>query len=439
MKKLLSFLFLILPVLPAFSQDKIEARELLEERVVEKRESRVVNMKVGGIFYGTYYRTLKDGEAGEYSALRLVPDFLYTNGPLEVRLVLEIDQLFGDADDVPGLGGKTEEDVGVEADKQVVEVRNAYVKAAIGASQNITFLAGVNAYDYPLVFFEQIPMVNLKYQLGMGSVEGYYLKVSEDFLNSRTDDAQVYVLDGTLKWDFLRIRPGLFFYQVEANADWGAYRDSTGFIPALNLAMGLDKFSIEATGAYAYGKDKVAEIDYRAFAFDVEARWKPIKWLKTGVFGTYVSGDDPTTATNTSFGQSVILGTNSYRMFLLEDGGSFTTFSNVARTNVSNLNSEDNGYVIAGGFLGVAWEKLTAELQLGYGWLERVSTGEKDLGLEVDVNIGYALVPGAVFYIEFAYLKAGKGFDASENGAADAAEADLADPMYINLGVTFSL
>jgi hypothetical protein len=119
------------------------------------------------------------------------------------------------------------------------------------------------------------------------------------------------------------------------------------------------------------------------------------------------------------------------RMFILEDSGSLAPESDVTGGDVRE--NSDYGYWLAGGMVDASFGKFSALLQLGYAQLAKAPSGaKKDLGFEVDVNLGYKIAPSSNVFAEFAYLATGKGYETI--GITDTQSA-----MYIAGGIEFKL
>ncbi|HEY1407177.1 MAG TPA: hypothetical protein VF857_11255, partial [Spirochaetota bacterium] len=103
---------------------------------------------ITGNFYSTGYKTVTKDENGSYTASRLRPQLAISKGSLEAVLKLEVDATWGSKSGAT----KSSENVGLGADETNVEVANAYFKNTFDALPSVSAIAGIAAYDYPLVW-----------------------------------------------------------------------------------------------------------------------------------------------------------------------------------------------------------------------------------------------------------------------------------------------
>ena len=389
-----------------------------------------VNLSVSGTGYITGYKSVIKDEDGEYAAFRMRPKIDYSRGDIEATLKLEYDATFGaDAADE-----KSSENVGIGADKKSVEVAQAFAKVKISAVPGLSVLAGINEIDFPIVLGDNMPMFCLGYEKENLALSLYYMKTYEG-VNNDGDDSQIYAADLSLKFGDNVIRPALFAFQCEENSNVGQYKDSTGVMPALSVSFAMGSFGIDLSGAYANGKDKVNDIKYQAYAFDVAPYFSLSETFKLTGFCSVLSGDDPDTADkNESFLYSAIDGTGSginlWRLYIIEDGGSFTTNSDVAG---SGKYDSACGYMAAGASIEASFGSFSALFTAAYIRALQTAPGvKKDMGIEFDANIGYEVTSGATLYAEGAFLKTGKFY---ENGGSQ----EIQNSSYVNFGLNYEL
>lgn len=424
MKKLVITLFVLGFAVTAFAQ--------------EVKKDLPLKVGVSGIAYSTSYKAIEKDAEGDYTAFRVRPLFNFTNGDFEAVVKLEYDATFGD--NATSETDKSSENVGLRADKKGLEVANAYVKTKVDAVTGLSLTGGIVNYDFPLVYGDNTPLVSANYSNDMINLGLYYAKPSEGSNNNDKDDSQIYIADLAVKFGESTIRPAFFAYQCKEAAVVGQYKDSTGYIGALALNLVVGTFGIDASGAYISGEDKVTEIDYSAFAFDV-APYIKLDPIKVTAFITYVSGDDGTKADeDTSFINATIdggtSGINSWRLYIIEDGGSFTTNSDVASGdyNISTGKYDNtNGYMAYGLAVDGTFGPITCKLIGAYVQALEVASGaDKDMGIEVDVNVGYALTKTSTLFVEGAMLQTGKYYENTPGN-------DTQTAQYLTLGVTYSL
>jgi hypothetical protein len=428
MKKLVITLFVLGFAVTAFAQ--------------EVKKDLPLTVGASGIAYSTSYKAVDKDAEGDYTAFRVRPLFTFTNGDFEAVVKLEYDATFGVETDSDG---KDAENVGYGADKKGLEVANAYVKTKVDAVAGLTLLGGIAYYDFPLVYGDNTPLASVNYSNDMMNLGLYYAKPSEGDNNNAKDDSQIYIADLAVKFGESTIRPAFFAYQCKEAAVVGQYKDSIGYIGALALNLAVGTFGIDASGAYVSGENKVTETDYSAFAFDV-APYIKLDPFKVTAFFTYVSGDDGSKADeDNSFLNATLdggsAGVNSYRLYIIEDAGSFTTNSDVA-----NAGKYGNtfGYIAYGLSVDGTFGPITCKLIGAYVQAAEAPSGVKsDMGIEVDANIGYALTKSSTLFVEGAYLKTGKFYESvafdPTTGAIPNASGKKQNAQYLSLGVSYSL
>ncbi len=411
----------------------------------DKPEETKFTLGATGNFYAANYHSAVKDENGSYAALRMRPLLDIQKGGLEAVLKLEYDAQFGA---YPG-DGKSSETVGLGADKKGIEVANAFFKNTFTSFPGLSVVAGIAPYDYPIVWGDNAPLVGASYTSGNLTLNLNYIKVSSKAPegtegltdsdgntvdNAKTGDSQIYAIDASIKSGDMSFRPGIFLFQSgkNASADAGAkYRDSIGGIYALNTSLVFGALGFDATGAYISGKDKVSDIKYSAYAFDLAPSYKVSDSVKFTGFFTMMSGDsnDSDDKENSFLGSTIDgggAGINIWRLYIIEDGGTFTTRSDVAN---AGKYGNANGYMAAGLTLDASFGAITTKLQGAWVQAAKVASGQKkDIGVEFDANIGYGIATGTTLYVEGAFLKAGKFYGDSKQNA-----------YYANLGMTYAL
>ncbi len=397
-----------------------------------------IPLKVGvnGIIYSTVYEGVYKPETkdtnGDYTAARIKPFLTFTDGNIEAMLKVEYDAVFGKstaADD-------TDEDAtGPGDDREDLEVTQAYLKTRVDGVEGLTLTGGIANFDFPLVWEDDAPLANIAFSNENLILAAYYVKPSEGDRNKSKDDSQIYIADITLKSDKTSLRPVFFAYQCEEEAELGQFRDSVGYIYGLSFKLDIEGFGMDLAGAYVDGKDKLNDMEYSAWAVDFAPFIKMNNIKGTG-FVTLVSGDDDSTnSTNESFLSATIDGTgsgvNNWRLYIIEDAGSFTTYSDVVD---AGKYSNTSGYAAFGLSIESEFGPLTVRILGAYAQaLETESHRDKELGWEADLNISYALTRSSTFYVEGAFLSTGDYYE----GAGGVNETQYA--QYINFGMTYSL
>ncbi len=388
---------------------------------------------LSGIAYYTNYSGVSKDATGDYAASRLTPSLEYTKGGLKAVVALEIDALWGSAKD--SSNDDIDESYGIGADVNKIQVKNAYFTSNVAAVKGLSITAGIGSYDFPLVVGDSLPMASINYKAGMVDLGVYYIKSEEGKVDNSTDEVSTYVVDAAVKFGESTIKPAFFAIETRkaADTDQSKYLDSVGYIPALSANIVAGAFGIDFAGAYAFGENKVAKTDIKAYAFDIAPYFNVTKDIKVTGFFTYVSGDDNTSdKEDSSFIDATVdgdgSGINIWRLYIIEDGGSFTTYSDVAD---AGKYSNTNGYYAAGLSLEGAFGPVSVKLQGAYVQAAKVASGaKKDMGVEVDANISYTITEGASIYVEGAFLKTGKYYEAA---------GEKQNASYINVGTSFEL
>ncbi|HNX59113.1 MAG TPA: hypothetical protein PKK43_08430, partial [Spirochaetota bacterium] len=359
-------------------------------------------------------------------------------GGLEGVLKLEYDATFG-ADN--GTDDKSSENTGLGADKKGIEVANAYFKNKFDSISGLSLTAGIAPYDFPLVWGDNAPLVGASYTIGENVFSVNYVKIQEGSNNKASDDSQAYIADAPFKFGNISLRPGFFLTQSKKNVDPQVYGtkdgDTSVRLFALNTNVTAGNFGFDATGVYANGKDKTTDTKYSSYAFDLAPNFKVNDSIKLTGFFTMISGDNKSDDKNNSFIDATIdggnAGINIWRLYIIEDGGTFTTNSMTCEDpdGKPSKGKYDNiyGYTAAGLTLDATFGALTAKFQ--GAWVQAAKKpvgGKKDIGIEFDTNIGYGIAEGTTLYVEGAFLKAGKFYGDNKQNA-----------YYLNVGTTYSL
>lgn len=401
---------------------------LAEDAAAPKTE---LSFSVKGTAYATAYKGIEKESSGSYSAFRMRPSLSFSNGTTEAVLGLEYDATFGaeTADDEDA-----SENVGISADKKGLEVAQAYVKSKVAAFEGLTLEGGIDTVDFPIIFGDNIPMLAVLYSNDKMSLGLYYLKTFEGDYGQK-NDSQIYAADLTVNMGESSIRPAFFAYQSQKGAKVGQYEDGVGYMPAVALNLVFGSAGVDFAGVYAGGKNKVTDVKYAGYALDIAPYYNLSETVKLTGFYTMLSGDDPDTADkNESFLYSTIdgesSGVNLWRLYIIEDGGSFTTNSDVAGSG--KYDSAD-GYMAAGAVVEAQFGSISTKFIAAYVRAIKTPAGvKKDMGIELDANIGYEVSKGSTLYVEGAFLKSGKYY---EYGGTK----EKQNSSYVNVGLNYEL
>jgi len=425
MKKFIVFLFVFGLISAAFAEDTTK-----------------MTASVSGVVYGTTFQTAAGGpnDKGDFSEGRIQPLFTITNGTMDVVFKFRFDQTFGKDDRAAGADSDA---FGSASRKNDIKIMNAYVKSKVDAVPGLTLAGGIMIYDYPILYSDNMAMFNATYDAGMAKLALYYGKTSENDKKSSQDDAQVYIADLTVKLGASSLRPAFFLYKQGKNAstnpddDMANFDGSTGYIYALAGNIVVDSFGVDFTTAYSMGNQKIGTTTQKmtGYALDVAPYYKVNSMIKTTAFMTMISGDNGSSSTkNTSFRNTAIdptSGLNVVRLYILEDGASYGKNSDVCGAADMKYR-KDYGYMAYGLALDAAVGPFTAKLQGAYAVANKVATGmKKDLGIELDANVGYALTKGSTLFVEGGFLKSGKYFDTATDKANNA--------YYVMGGISYSI
>jgi hypothetical protein len=453
MKKVLTF-----GIILSFAATAAFAEEKKEEAKIQ------INAGLTSFAHAVAYSSVTKDDKGSYSELRFRPTFTITNGSIDGVLQLQYDALYGVDDSGKATADSTNFGVGLEGKHSNLLVRQAYLSSKVDDIAGLKLIGGIAPYDFPLVFGDVAPVFGATYEKGAATVALYYGKTYEGKKNAK-DDAQFAIADLTLKVGDQVIRPALFYtsakkrayYNVPTDTDNDTstpdvnvpttaagtnYTDGSTYIAALATNLVSGSFGLDATGAYAYGKGKYVgtetSIKFRSYAVDFAPYYKVNDNLKVTAFGTLISGDDDTQdGKDTSFISGALdgysSGINIWRLYIVEDGGTFGKFSDAAN---ANKYGNTNGYIAAGLVIDASFGKFTVRALGAYAQAAKVASSvKKDIGFEGDLNIGYTITKGATLFAEGAYLKSGKYYETASNYAGSKKQ----DAKYISVGLNASL
>ncbi|HOA07463.1 MAG TPA: hypothetical protein PLE16_06230 [Spirochaetota bacterium] len=388
--------------------------------VAEEQKTVEVSFSAEGTFYGTAYKSVVKDENGSYSAIQFAPSLSLKKGIVEGVLSLEYNGLYGVN---PSENTDTSEDVGLGGGKIRLEVAEAYFKTSILSLPGLSIKAGIAELDYAMIFGDNAPLAGFSYETEKAGFNAYYVKTYEGEYSKNSDDSNIFWFDAFVNFGESKIAPGFFMTRTKENSD-GQFRDSTGYIGALNTNLVFGSAGIDLAAAFASGKDKVDDVKYRGYAFDAAPYISPAEGIKIGAFFTAVSGDDPDTAgKNESFLFSTIDGTgagiNNFRLYIVEDGGSFSSITDVTNAGKYGIDTDGDGetdfspgYYAAGLSFEGGFGDFSAKLQGAYVSAMKTPSGwSKKMGIEVDANLSYALSPEASIFTEGAFLSSGKFYE----------------------------
>lgn len=446
MKHILSGVMIAASVCGAWAQEKEAAKDETKTK-----------FGLTGTAYSTAYKAVGKSDRGSYSAVRLNPSVSASNGPLEGFLEFEYNSTFGEAAE----SGDLSENTGLGTGKMNLAVNQAFFKNKMSAIPSVSLTAGLAPFAFPLVWDDNAPLFGLSFAGDSFNVNAYYLKTYEGDNNKASDDAQVYIADASFSFGKSSVRPALFIVQSKKSADADVsvagvkYRGRTGFLPGLSAHLEFGAFNIDAAGVLARGNGDDAyttvtdaggneskelsggKVKYSAYAFDIAPSIRLNDSFVLGAFFTGVSGDSngTTDGKDSSFLNATLdggdAGINSFRLFIVEDGGSFTTNSDVAN---AGKYSNTYGYNAAGLSLEASFGDLKTKLQSAYVVSAKKISGKSNkIGIETDLNIEYAVTKGTAFYLEGAFLKTGAFY--TDHGFVE----EKQNASYINAGMKYSL
>jgi hypothetical protein len=363
----------------------------------------------------------------DYTHVRVRPSLAVVNENVKGVVTFEIDQDFGKQDNASD-GTAPGADAGT--DNKVVEVKHAYMEAKDAIVPGLTFMAGLNAYFFPMVVDNDFAMLQAGYDFGMGKAVFSYIKIDEYAVMEsdaaaveENKDLQAYALDVPLKFGAISVRPGVMAIRGEKESDNFAEASLMNY--AVNVKGDMGMVAFNASGAYLSG-DINADTETSSYAFDANVDIKPIENIKVGAFITYATGDDDTVETeenngyfnvmNSIFGKNESAGSGKTssgatdgRLFLLENGS-----GNVTRNGGLNYyDTMDNeyGYMSYGLYVEGKFDKLTAFAQFGMASiLEDEEAGDSAIGSEIDLRVDYEIGPKTVIFAQYANFMAGDLF-----------------------------
>jgi hypothetical protein len=399
---------------------------------------------LSGLLYSTGFETVTKDDGGSYSAVRLRPLFTLSKGSLDAVIKLNFTGFYGSSNAADQSSAASDNISMGPPDKKGIGVMQAYFKNKVDALPSLTLTGGLAPYAFPLIWDDNAPLLGATYGSEKGSVSFYYLKIAEGNYKIKSDDAETYIADATFKLGDQTIRPAFFYTTSGKKVDSGIYgvtpfTDRKGYMGALALNLSFGSFGIDTTGVYAWGKGKISgtSVDYSGYAFDFAPYYNVSDSIKITGFATLLSGDDgkdPTKSKSylyaTMDGGNV--GINSWRLYIIEDGGTFAF--NSSHYDIGNVGkySDANGYTAAGLAFDGTFGKVTAHILGAYVIAASVPSGvKKDMGTEFDANLGYGISTGTTIYVEGAYLIAGKYFET--------ATAKQQNAQYVNIGMKYEM
>lgn len=374
-----------------------------------------------------YAQTGKDVK-GDFADFQLAPELSWEKGGLKAFLALEYNAAFGEG--VAAAPATNLDNGKAVGDTGTLDVTQAFVTADIAAVKGLSVKFGFAEYDFPLAFSDNAALAGFTYDAGTAVVGLHYIKVKEDDPSNKDDDSQIYALDAEIKAGPATVRPGLFIME-DKKGSGGTFADSMGYMGALAGTVDMGGMGADFAFAYATGKDKsgAADVEYSGYALDVAPFFQLNDDMKVMAFFEMASGDDGSKATEKKdFATANANYAAAGRMFILQDGGTFASNSDVAGGDKSG---STNGYMVFGAGFEGAFGPLSVVFQAGYGQLVKVASGaKKDLGFEADLHIGYEIGEESEIFVESAFLKTGEAFGASST---------TQNANYFSLGMTQSL
>lgn len=370
------------------------------------------NIGITGTAYTTNFSSVVKNEDGDYSAVRVNPLFTFINDGTEAVVELEYNATFGAE---TSADGDDSLNTGVGAGKKGVQVAQAYGKLNSEAIKGLYVSGGIAPYAYPLILDDSMPMFSAGYTSEAADVAIYYMQLYEGDNNENSDDVEIYAADITVKFGDSQIKPAIVINKAEKDSE-GTFKDSLACMSAVTALLSFGPFGLTTSAVYVTGKDKINERDYNAYAFDIVPYIKAGESFTITGFFTMVSGDDDISDDeDSSFINSTIdgagSGINSFRLYIVEDGGSFTENSDVAD---AGKYSNTSGYLASGLSSEFILGPLKTILQGAYVKAHKAASGRsKDIGIEIDLNIAYTFSENAVLFVEGAYLAAGNFYENS--------------------------
>ncbi|HNX23076.1 MAG TPA: hypothetical protein PKG60_03460 [Spirochaetota bacterium] len=351
-----------------------------------------------------------------YSHVRLRPLFTLGNENIKIVTQLEIDQDFG-----RGTDDNVNADPGT--DNKVIEVKHAYAEAKDVILPNVSLVAGLAGYKFPLVVDNDFALFQAGYDFGAGKASLSYIKVDEyepveqtETETKQNKDVDAYALDLPVKIDSLTVRPGVIYIK---GGDESVNFTKTSLVNyALNVTGDMGTLAFTATGAYMNGTlkdDGITKVKTSAYGIDLGVDVKPADGIKIGLFGTYGTGNDGKDAEkdnsyfytlNKVFGKtSNKSGAPDGRLYLLENA------SVTSAGGYNDFDSMDNslGYMAYGiNAEAKIISKLTLFAQFGMAsTVEKDAGGNTGIGSEIDLRAAYEIAPKSSLFLEYAAIIAG--------------------------------
>jgi len=387
-------------------------------------------------------KTAVDESDKSYSQIRVRP--MFTMGIENVSVVtrFEIDQYFG-----KGGEGATSSSTNTfgngssnsstyadsDTDQIAVEVKWAYINVKDFFIPGLTATAGLAPFVYSVGYNNDMPLFNLVYDAGVVKVDLSYVKVEENDLdntdeiglNDDNDDIQMYAAKLPLSFGDVVITPAVLYTMSEGQNTAGEY---TTTAPSIAVKVKAGAFSFDGDFVYITGKMEDADLDVKAYAGYANAGFKASDMFSINIFGLYATGESDDTDEINSFqtacGDEIEVGP----LFIINDGG------NIGQVGVSNeYDKATEGLMAYGLAFNFKVDKFAALAQVAYATTTSDDiVDDKAIGTEFDLRLSYEVGPKTSFWVEGAYLKAGKYIETKNGGKCD-------DPSYYAAGIMTSL
>ncbi len=385
----------------------------------------------------------------EYSEIRVRPMFTMGMDNVSVVTRFEIDQYFGSGGSTAVQGNGSGSNAGYadpDGDQIAVEVKWAYINVKDFFITGLTATAGLAPYVYSIGYNNDMPQFNLVYDAGVVKVDLAYVKVEESDLTTETsgvpdkDDVQMYSAKLPVKIGFITITPAVLYAKGERDRTlptltgtesvdtllgyYGSSGDLTKTMPSIAIAVNTGDFSFTADFVYIMGENKSYDKDYKAYAGYVTAGYKASDALSFNLFGIYTTGQDSSndvTSFQAACGDELEVGP----LFIINDNGY------INQVGVTNEYDKATEGLMAYG-IGVNFKsgKFAALVQLAYATTTSNDIiKDKAIGTEGDLRLAYEVGPKTSFWVEGAYIKAGKYIEDKNASTGDQ------DPMYYAAGI----
>jgi hypothetical protein len=370
---------------------------------------------------------------GDFSESRVRPEFKLSNGTSEFSMRFEIDATHGE----PASGKRN-------LDTKNVEIAWFYFKSQVLPVQGLSLQGGFAPVDYGFWYADNIGMFGANFDAGIAKINIGYHKLYEaadptyksGAAGSQLKDADFWGINAEVKVADLTVSPMFAYlsygkntpitYENQSGKDGVQFINGTGIMLGTKVKGKVGPASLYFIGQYAQGKQKedvdagIPEDKLSGFALHI-APTIDVASLTVGAFGTYVSGDKPTTDDKTESFTALCLdgvaGGGASKTMLLEDngmvGGANSSNYTGARVRGKNFGIWA-GYILAGvtasAKIGiykptvvVAWGQTAQKITATYD--------KKDLGIEFDLYNTIELSPGTNLEIDLGYLKTGKAYE----------------------------